>query len=183
MAPFWWDCPSLLNWISFDFKKIGTLIYFTNFIYSEVAPLLYKSTIWPYLIYYYHICAVAPRWYTLECSKIKKSLCRTVIPTLAASFECSGYHQNLTNLSHFYRHYFDGCSSKLASLIPLLFSCGNPTCYSIRFHNSVTILSYYKDAHVKSFFPGIDSPRNLPPACFPQPIIKWLKSRPNRHQA
>ena len=63
------------------------------------------------------------------------------------------YYRNAASLSLLYRYYFGGCSSKLAELVPLLYSRGKSTCYSDRLHNfSVTILRCYKKVYVNNFF-------------------------------
>ena len=64
------------------------------------------------------------------------------------------YHENVINLSLFYRYYFGNCSFELAELVPLPFSGGMSTCYADRSHDiSVTISRCDKDVYVNSFFP------------------------------
>ena len=46
--------------VSFDktgFKKSWAFIHLMKFLSSKVAPYLYKSTIWPCMEFYWHICA------------------------------------------------------------------------------------------------------------------------------
>ena len=49
--------------------------------------------------------------------KLQKRICRTIYPSLAASFEPLAHCQNVVSLSLFYRKCFVGCSSELAQLI------------------------------------------------------------------
>ena len=49
--------------------------------------------------------------------KLQKRICRTIYPSLAASFEPLAHCQNVVSLSLFYRNCFVGCSSELAQLI------------------------------------------------------------------
>ena len=60
--------------------------------------------------------------------KLQKRICRTVGPSLAASLEPLAHCQNVASSCLFYRHYFGRCSSELAHLVPLSFSCGRSTC-------------------------------------------------------
>ena len=71
-------------------------------------------------------------------------VCRTVGPSIAASFNCRleplVHHPNAASLSLFYRYYFGRYSSELAKLVSLPYSHGRSTCYSDRLHDiSVTI--------------------------------------------
>ena len=68
--------------------------------------------------------------------------------SLAAPLEPFTHRQNVASLNHFYRYYFDRCSSELDELIPLPLSRGQSTRYSNRlhyFHFFVTIPVCYKD--------------------------------------
>ena len=105
-------------------------------------------------------------------------------PSLAASLEPLAHHQNVANISLFFRYYFGRCSSELAQLVPLLFSQGRSTRYSNRFHDfSVTIPRCYKDVYVNSFFPRTARLWNsLPIECFPLTYnLNGFESRINRH--
>ena len=76
-------------------------------------------------------------------------------PTLAASFELLGHRRNVTSFSLFYKCYFGRCSFELAELVPLPYSAGRSTLYSDRLYDfPVTILTYFKDVYVNSFFPS-----------------------------
>ena len=44
-------------------KKIGALIRFMKFLYPEAALYLYKSTIQPYMKYFFHVCDGGPNFY------------------------------------------------------------------------------------------------------------------------
>ena len=68
-------------------KKIGALIRSMKFLSAEVALYLYKSTIHPFMEYYCRVWAGAPSCYLELLGKLQKRICRTVGPSLAASFE------------------------------------------------------------------------------------------------
>ena len=148
-------------------KKIGVLIRSMKFFSPEVALYLCKSTICPYMEYCCHAQAGSPSCYLELLKKLQKRICRTVGPSLAASLEPLAHRRNVASLSLFYRYYFGRCSSELAQLVPLPFSCGRSTRYSDRFHDfSVTIPRCYKDVYVKSFFPPTARPWNSLPREF-----------------
>ena len=121
-----------------------------------------------------HVWAGAPSCYLELLNKLQKRMCRTVDPSLAASLEPLAHHQNVTSLSLFYRYYFGRCSSELAQLILLPYSCGRSTCYSPR---------CYKDVYVNSFFPRTARLWNsVPIECFPLTYdLSGFKSRINRY--
>ena len=96
----------------------------------------------------------AQNFYLELLDKLEKQICNTVGPSLAAFLEPLAHHQNVASLSLFYLHYFGRCSSELAQLVPLHFSCGRSTRQSDTLHDfSVTIRRCYKDVYVNSFFP------------------------------
>ena len=67
------DCGSYI--VSLDktaFKKIGSLVRFTQFISPEVALFFYKSTIRPYVKYCCHVWAGAPICYLNMLDKLWK---------------------------------------------------------------------------------------------------------------
>ena len=68
-------------------KKIGVLIHFMKFLSAEVAVYLCKSTIHPCMEYCCYVWAGAPNGYLELQEKLQKSICRTVVPSLAASLE------------------------------------------------------------------------------------------------
>ena len=165
-------------------KKIGALIRYMKFLSPEVALYLYKSTIWRRMKYYCHVWAGAPSCYLKLLDKLQKWICRTVGPSLAASFEPLAHRRNVASLSLFYRYYFGRCSSELAQLVPLPYSRGRSTRYSDRLHDfSVTIPRCYEDVYVNSFFPHTARLWNsLPIQCFPLTYdLSGFKSRINRH--
>ena len=130
---------SKLNWGSYiisiakiAFKKIRALILCIKFLSPQVALYLYK--------YCCHIWTGAPSCYLELLDKLQKWICRTVGPSLAASFEPLAHHQNIASLRLFYGCYFGRCSSELAQLVPFLYSCGRSTCYSDRLHDFSVIL-------------------------------------------
>ena len=51
--------------------------------------------------------------------KLQQRICRTVVPTLAASLEPLANRPNVTTLSLSYRYYFGRYSYELAQQIPL----------------------------------------------------------------
>ena len=115
---------------------------------------------------------------------IKKQVCRTVDPSVAAFVEPLAHCANLASLSLFYKYYFDRCSPELAQLVPLPFSCGRSFLYSDRFHYfSVTIPRCYQNVYVNSFFPRTARLwKFLPIECFPLTYdLSGFKSRINRH--
>ena len=65
-------------------KKIGTLIIFLS---SKVALYLYKSTIRPCIEYCCNVWAGASSCYLELLDKLQKQICKTVGPSLVASFE------------------------------------------------------------------------------------------------
>ena len=95
--------------------------------------------------YCFHVWACAPSCFLELLDKLQKRICKTVGPSLAASLELLAHRQNVVSLSHFYRYYFDRCSSELAHLVPLRFSRGRSSRYSDRLRDfSATILRCYK---------------------------------------
>ena len=130
------------------------------------------------------IWAGPPSCYLELLDKLQKLICRIVGPSLAVCLEPLARCQNVASLSLFYRYYFGRCSSELAQLVSLPYSCGRSTCYSDRLHDfSVTIPRCYKDVYVNSFFPRTAKLWNsLPIECFPLTYdLNGFKSRINRH--
>ena len=152
---------SKLDWSSYIIsiaktasKNIGASIHSMKFLSPEVALYLYKSTIRPSTECHSHVWADAPSCYLELLNKLQKHIWRIVGPSLSASLEPLAHRQNVVSLSLFYRYYFGTCSSELAQLVPLSFSCGRSTRYSDRLHDfSVTILRCYNDVYVNSFLP------------------------------
>ena len=72
-----------------------------------------------------HVWVCAPNDYLDMFSKLQKPVCRTAVPTLAASLEHLAHHchRNVTSLSFFCRYYLGRCYSELAELVPLPWSC------------------------------------------------------------
>ena len=92
--------------------------------------------------------------------------------------------RNVASLSLFNRYYFGTCSSELAQLVPLPYSGGRTTPYSVRLHDfSVTIPRCYENVYVKSFFPRAATLWNsLPLECFALTYdLNGFKSKINRH--
>ena len=127
---------SKLDWGSYIFcipkialKEIGALICSMRFLSPEIALYLYKSTLCSCTEYCCHVWAGAPSCYFDLLDKLQKQICRTVGPSLAASFEPLAHRQNVASLNLFYRYYFGKCSSELTQLDPLPFSQGRSTRY------------------------------------------------------
>ena len=182
------DFSSKLDWGSYIVsiaktasKKIGALIRSMNFRSPEVAIYSSKSTIRPYMEYCCHVWAGAPSCYLESLDKLQKLICRTVVPSLAASHEPLAHRRNVASLSLFYRYYFGRCS---AALVPLPYSRGRSTRCSDRLHDfSVTIPRCYKDVYVNSFFPHTARLWNsLPIESFPLTYdLSGFKSTVNRY--
>ena len=58
-----------------------------KFLSPEAALYLYKSTIQPCMKYCCHVWAGAPSCYLELLDKLQKQICKTVVPSLAASLE------------------------------------------------------------------------------------------------
>ena len=116
-----------------------------------------------------HVWAGAPSCYLEWLDKLQKQICRTVVPSLAASLEPLAYCRNVVSLSLFYRYYFGRYLCELAELVPLHYCCGSSTRYSGRLHDfSVMIPRYYRTFYINSFFPYMARLWNsLPIECFP----------------
>ena len=95
-------------------KKIEALIRSKKFLPPEAALHLFKSTIRPRMEYCCHVWAGAPSCYLELVDKLQKPICRTVVPSLAASLQPLAHCQNVASLSLFYRYYFGRCSFDLA---------------------------------------------------------------------
>ena len=112
------------------------------------------------MLEYIHICYMCHVWagasscYLELLDKLQNQICRAVGPSLAFSLEPLAHHQNIANLSLFYRYCFGRCSSELAQLIPHSYSWGRSAHYSDRLLDFfVTIIRCYNGVYVYSFFP------------------------------
>ena len=133
---------------------MGALIRSMKFLSPGVALNLYKLTIRPCMEYCCHVWAGAPSYYLELLDKLQKRICRTVGHSLSGCLESLARRQNIVSLSLFYRHYFGRCSSEVAEVVLLPFSCGRSTRYSDRLHDfAVTIPRCCKDVYVNSSFP------------------------------
>ena len=120
---------SKLDWVTYivsvaetSSKKIGALIHSMQFLSPEVALYLYKSLIRPCMEYCCHVWADAPSCYLELLDKLQKQICRTLVPSLAASLEPLAHRRNVASLSLFYGYYFGRYSSELAQLVSLTYS-------------------------------------------------------------
>ena len=128
-------------------KNIRTLIPFANCLSPDVALYFYKSIIRP-CMECCHFWVGARSCYLELLDKLQKRISRT------AGLEPLAHLQNVASLSLSSRYYFGRCSSELAQLVQIPFSCGRSTRYSDRLHDfSVTISRCNKDVYVNSFFP------------------------------
>ena len=99
-----------------------------------------------------HIWVGASSCYLELLDKLEKWICRTVGPSLTASFEPLVLRRNVASSSLFYRYYFGRCSSELTQLVPLPYFRGRSTRYSDRLHDfSVAIPRCYKDVYISRF--------------------------------
>ena len=110
--------------------RLTSLITLVLFLSPEVALYLYKSIICPCMGYCCDVWAGFPSCHMELLDNLQRQICRTVGRSLAASLEPLAYDQNVASLSLFYRYYFGRCSSELAQLVPLRFSCRGSTHYS-----------------------------------------------------
>ena len=163
---------------------MGALIRSMKFLSPGVALNLYKLTIRPCMEYCCHVWAGAPSYYLELLDKLQKRICRTVGHSLSGSLESLARCQNIVSLSLFYRHYFGRCSSVVAEVVLLPFSCGGSTRYSDRLHDfAVTIPRCCKDVYVNSSFPRtVRLWNSLPIEYFPLTYdLSDFKSRIDRH--
>ena len=93
-----WD-PYIISIAKTASKKIGALIHSMMFLSPEVALYLYKPTMQPCMEYCCHVWVGAPSCYLELLDKLQKQICRTVGPSLAASFEPLAHHRNVASLS------------------------------------------------------------------------------------
>ena len=91
----------------------------------EVALYLYKSAIQPCMGCCCHAWAGAPSCYLELLNKLQKRICRTIYPSLAASFGSLVHRRNVVSLGLFYRYYFGRCLSELVQLVTLPYSRGD----------------------------------------------------------
>ena len=96
------------------FKKIGALICSMKCLSPMVALCLCKSTIQPCIKYCCHVWVSALRCYLELLDKLKRWICRTGGPLLAASLEPLARHLNVASLSLFYRYDIGRCLFELA---------------------------------------------------------------------
>ena len=129
---------SKLDWGSYiisiakiTFKKSGVFIHSMTFLSLEVC----KSTIWPCMEYCFHVWVGAPSCCLGMLDKLQRRIYRIVGLLLAASAEPLAHHWNVASLRLFYLYYLGRCSSELAELVPLPYSCGSFTRDYDRLHN------------------------------------------------
>ena len=86
-------------------KKIGALICSMKFLSLEVTLYHYKSTIWSYMEYCFHVWAGAPSCYLESLDKLQKQIYRTVAPSLA-SFRTLGSSSKCSQLKSLFIYLF-----------------------------------------------------------------------------
>ena len=124
-----------------------------KYLSPEVAPDLYKSTIWP-CREYSNVWAGAPSCYLEFLEKLQKRICRTLGPSLTATVEPLTHRRNVACLTLLYSHNFHRPSSELAQLVLLPYFRGTRTRYSdIFYYFSVTTPRCHKNVYVNSLFP------------------------------
>ena len=124
-----------------------------KYLSPEVAPDLYKSTIWP-CIECSNVWAGAPSCYLEFLEKLQKRICRTLGPSLTATVEPLTHRRNVACLTLLYSHNFHRPSSELAQLVLLPYFRGTRTRYSdIFYYFSVTSPRCHKNVYVNSLFP------------------------------
>ena len=118
-----------------------------NCLSHEVALYLYKSTIRPWNIVI--IWAGAPNCCLDVLDQLQKRVCRTVVPSFAASLERLVHLRNVAIVFFsmgILMPFYGWCWSEIAELVPFSYSCGSFTPYFDRLPNfSVTIPRCYKD--------------------------------------
>ena len=89
-----------------------------------------------------HVWAGTSSRYLELLDKLRKQICGTVGPLLAASLVPLDHRRNVATSSLFYRYYFGRCSSEMAELVPIPCLHGRSIHYSDRLNDfSVTVLS------------------------------------------
>ena len=131
----WIGVPYIISIAETASKKFGPLICSMKFLFAKVFLYFYKPTIRPPSEYCFHVWAGAPSCYLELIDKLKNRICRVVGLSLAACRESWGHCLNVVSLSLLSRYYFGRCSSGLAQLIPLPYSCGRSIRYSDRLHD------------------------------------------------
>ena len=97
------DCSSHIGSIAKTVsKKIRSQIYSMKFLFPDVAPYLYKSSIRPCMEHWSHAQAVAPSCCLNMLDKLNAWVRRIVGPSLATSFVSLNHRRNLVRLSLFY---------------------------------------------------------------------------------
>ena len=86
-------------------RKIGALICSMKFLSPEVTLYHYKSTIWSYMEYCFHVWADAPSCYLESLDKLQKQIYRTVAPSLG-SFRTLGSSSKCSQLKSLFIYLF-----------------------------------------------------------------------------
>ena len=74
-----------------------------KFLSPKVAFYLYKSTIWSYMEYCFHVWVGPPSCYLDMLDKLQNWICRTVGPSVTASLELLVHGRIVANLNLFCR--------------------------------------------------------------------------------
>ena len=164
-----WGWLCFLNWIvaltlspllKLPLRKLEPWFVLWSFFLLRLH-CIYKSTILSCMEYCCHVWAGAPICCLKLLDKLHKRKCRTVGPSLAASFEPLAHRWNVASLNLFYRYYFDRYPSELVGMVSLPFSWGRSTCYSDRLH---VFLSLFLD----------NARMSISTLSFPTQIGSWI---------
>ena len=120
-------------------KEIRVLIRSMKFISPEVILYLYKYTMRHFIECCCYIWVGSAMCYLYVVDKLHRRLCRTVGPTLAASFKPLGNCRNVASLILLYRYYFGGCSFDLTKPVPIPCSRRRSTHFSDRLHDFLSM--------------------------------------------
>ena len=101
------------------------------------------------------VWAGAPSYFLELLNKLQKRICRTVGPSLAASFEPLAHCQNVASLSLFIGITLEDVLQNWLNLFQFLFLKGGLVAILIDCRISVTIPRCYKDVYVNSLDSGI----------------------------
>ena len=95
-----------------------------KFLFPEAALCLYKFTVRCYVECCCQAWLLGTSCYLDMFDKLQKSVCMTVITSLAATLEPLAHRQNVVSSSPFFKHYFGMCLSELGELVWFPYSRG-----------------------------------------------------------
>ena len=98
---------------------MGSLYRAQRFLTPESILYLYKSTIWPCIVYCSHIWGGAPRSHQLDLlHRMQKRVVSLVGSGLSSDLQALSHRRDVASLSLFYKYYYGKYSSELADLVP-----------------------------------------------------------------